>query len=331
MIHSLYIDKELDKPASVTNDAEWSTYVDENVKWDIDINNDSISKHDDCPIEQSNYALTAQLLSVLGLPCPSFLKDPVMSGTINITPTQSSTISQTTVPPPPGIPPIPPPPSNPGVKPLALPTPQKCGSVVENYIRSYDGNTTYDITNNKTLTYTTIRNLCMALARESLVKIDQRSPEEARMERTRKNELMAEIARYRCCKYIGSAYDEDCTNMSITELENYLKNIKKYHDELKVREVLSGACEILGQGYGTIFPNGIPITQTKAVKFDGLSDEILNTLLSPTTTTGISFANILSKYNIRITDELCSLTAIMKALISKCKVVDIEPKPEEKK
>ena len=209
--------------------------------------------------------------------------------------------------------------------------PQKCGSVVETYIRTYNGSTSYDITNNKTLTYSAIRNLCLALARESLNSSEVRSPDEIRMEKARRNELMSEIYRYRACKFIGAAYDEDCTNMSITELENYLKNIKHYHDELKVREVLSGACAIFGQGYSSIFPNGIPITKTKAIKFDGLSEDILNTLLSPTTTTGISFANLLSKYDIKITDELCSLTAILKSIISTCKIVDIPQTDESTK
>ena len=320
MVHSLYIDKELDKPDGVTDTATWDSYLENSTMWDLDITKDSISGQNSCPIEKGDYSLTSQLLSNLGLPLPSFLREPLIAGNPPQIPPSSPQL------PAPVSVPVPVPQNRPQAP---LPAAQKCGSVVENYIRSYNGNTTYDITNNKTLTYTAIRNLCLALAKESLIKVDQRSPDEIRLERTRKNELMAEICRYRCCKYIGTAYDEDCTNMSITELENYLKNIKRYHDELKVREVLSGACEILSQGYGTIFPNGIPITQTKAVKFDGLSDEILNTLLSPTTTTGISFANILNKYNIRITDELCSLTAILKALVSKCKVVDIKPPDED--
>ena len=78
-----------------------------------------------------------------------------------------------------------------------------------------------------------------------------------------------------------------------------------------------------------IFPDGIPISKTKRLKFNGVGKEILSTLFDPHTSVGLAFNNILQKHNIHVSDELLTLVAFAGICVSKVKVEDVEPSAED--
>lgn len=271
--------------------------------------------------KESDKRLITQYLSQCGVPCPACLS--AFIGGLAPTPEPQRQLPPPveTKPEPPKVVEVPPP-----------PPPNKPGIICHDYAKSYEGVSTYDISNNLTLSYSRICSICEKQAREKLSNTGSVMTREAmEYEKARRNELMNEIVRYKRCRWINVEFEEDCASMSIHQLETYLKSIQDYHDELKVREVMSGICTVGGRLYDSIFPDGIPITSKKVLKFDGLGEEIINTLISPSTTTGISFNNILRKHNIHISDELCSLTSIAKIILSKCTIEDrkVEPPAEQ--
>ena len=65
------------------------------------------------------------------------------------------------------------------------------------------------------------------------------------------------------------------------------------------------------------------------MKFNGVGKEILSTLFDPHTSVGLAFSNILQKHNIHVSDELLTLVAFAGICVSKVKIEDVEPEPEE--
>lgn len=290
--------------------------------FNVDIDKNLIISSLDRTCTDEDKRLIVQYLGKCSVPCPSCLS-PFTGG---MRPLQ---LTRPPIQPPKPLQPPPPSQSTSAIVLPPPPPPNKPGTIMADYVKSYEGVSTYDISNNLTLTYTRICAICERQAREKLTNTGSIMTREAQeYEKTRRNELMNEIVRYKRCRWINVEFEEDCATMSIRQLEAYLKSIQDYHEELKIREVMSGICTVGGRLYDSIFPEGIPLTKKKALKFNGLGEEIINALISPSTTTGISFNNILRKHNIQISDEMCSLTSIAKIVLSKCTIVDREQKEE---
>ncbi|GHU18076.1 hypothetical protein FACS189472_05850 [Alphaproteobacteria bacterium] len=77
-------------------------------------------------------------------------------------------------------------------------------------------------------------------------------------------------------------------------------------------------------GYDVLFPDGIPITEGKKLRFGGVGKEIRDKIFDSRNTVGFSFSRILSKYNIKITDEFTVMMAIGETIISQAKIVNVE-------
>ena len=94
-------------------------------------------------------------------------------------------------------------------------------------------------------------------------------------------------------------------------------------------ELFKRGFSVGGVAYDMLFPEGIPVSKTKRLKFNGVGKEILSTLFDPHTSVGLAFSNILQKHNIHVSDELLTLVAFAGICVSKVKVETIEPEVDE--
>lgn len=188
--------------------------------------------------------------------------------------------------------------------------------------------TNYDISNDKSISYEDLRKLTINIARSKLVPEIVKDETVAKLEAEKRKQLIQQITRYRNVRAIAALDDSDLSDKSIAELEVCLEQCVKYHENFKTLELFKRGFNVGGVAYDMIFPDGIPISKTKRLKFNGVGKEILSTLFDPHTSVGLAFSNILQKHNIHVSDELLTLVTFAGICVSKVKVEDVEPKEE---
>lgn len=186
--------------------------------------------------------------------------------------------------------------------------------------------TNYDISNDKAISYEDLRKLTINIARSRLVPDIVKDETVLKLEAEKRKQLIQQITRYRNVRAIAALDDSDLTDKSIAELETTLEQCQKYHENFKTLEMFKRGFAVGGVAYDMIFPDGIPISSTKRLKFNGVGKEILSTMFDPHTSVGLAFSNILQKHNIHVSDELLILVAFAGTCVSKIKVEDIAPK-----
>ena len=188
--------------------------------------------------------------------------------------------------------------------------------------------TNYDISNDKSISYEDLRKLTINIARSKLVPEIVKDETVAKLEQEKRKQLIQQITRYRNIRSIAALDDSDLSEKNIAELEACLEQCIKYHENFKTLELFKRGFNVGGVAYDMIFPDGIPISKTKRLKFNGVGKEILSTLFDPHTSVGVAFSNILQKHNIHVSDELLTLVAFAGICVSKVKIETIEPEPE---
>lgn len=189
--------------------------------------------------------------------------------------------------------------------------------------------TNYDISNDKAISYEDLRKLTINIARSKLTHEITKDETVLKLEQEKRKQLIQQITRYRNVRQIAALDDSDLSDKSITELEACLEQCIKYHENFKTLELFKRGFNVGGVAYDMIFPDGIPISKTKRLKFNGVGKEILSTLFDPHTSVGLAFSNILQKHNVHVSDELLTLVAFAGICVSKVKVEEVEPEKKE--
>ena len=211
---------------------------------------------------------------------------------------------------------------------------QKYGDYIPLMPNKYQFNSTlsitnYDISNEKAISFEDLRKLTINIARSRLVPEIAKDETVIKLEQEKRKQLIQQITRYRNVRAIAALDDSDLTEKSIAELEACLEQCIKHHENFKTLELFKRGFAVGGVAYDMIFPDGIPISKTKRLKFNGVGKEILSTLFDPHTSVGLAFNNILQKHNIHVSDELLTLVAFAGICVSKVKVEDVEPSAED--
>lgn len=189
--------------------------------------------------------------------------------------------------------------------------------------------TNYDISNDKAIGYEDLRKLTINIARSKLTHEITKDETVLKLEQEKRKQLIQQITRYRNVRQIAALDDSDLSDKNIAELEACLEQCIKYHENFKTLELFKRGFNVGGVAYDMIFPDGIPISKTKRLKFNGVGKEILSTLFDPHTSVGLAFSNILQKHNIHVSDELLTLVAFAGICISKVKVEEVEQEKSE--
>jgi hypothetical protein len=166
---------------------------------------------------------------------------------------------------------------------------------------SITSNTTYDISSEHLLTYQELRVLSINIAK-GLLNAPPKDETITLLEGEKRRSLITEIQEYKRIKEF-SALDEDLQKMTLEQLESYRDMCEKMLNKFKVDNILSSSFNLCAMGYGTVFPDGIPIGNSR-LQFGNVGKEIREHFLDNRTPTGFSFARLLSKYDLTISDEL---------------------------
>ena len=189
--------------------------------------------------------------------------------------------------------------------------------------------TNYDISNDKSISYEDLRKLTINIARSRLVPEIAKDEMVLKLEQEKRKQLIQQIMRYRNVRAIAALDDSDLSDKNIAELEQCLEQCIKYQENFKTLELFKRGFSVGGVAYDMLFPEGIPVSKTKRVKFNGVGKEILSTLFDPHTSVGLAFSNILQKHNIHVSDELLTLVAFAGICVSKVKVETVEPEDDD--
>jgi len=187
-------------------------------------------------------------------------------------------------------------------------------------------NVTYDISNEKTMSYEELKNLTMRIARSTINSNTPKDDTVLFLEKEKRRNLINEIKEFKNVDKINPHIEDDLQSMNIEQLENCRDKCEKLHSRFKVDEVLNSSFNLGSIAYDVIFPEGIPVSQTKRIKFGGVGTAIRNKFFDPRKTTGFSFSRVLSKYNINISDEMAIMLAVGETVVSNMKIVDVAPK-----
>lgn len=191
-----------------------------------------------------------------------------------------------------------------------------------------DGITNYDISAEKLLGLSQVRELSINIARSLLVKNIQVDVEVQKLETKRRKELIVQIQKYKNIKKIAALLDDDIIDMSIDQLEICLEQCKKYHETFKLQEVIKSSFNGGKLVLNAFLPNGIKIGK-KRIKLDGIADELIGTLFDSTSVIGKSFDNLAQKYNFHINDDALVLLKIGETIIKGIKIENVEDEPKD--
>jgi hypothetical protein len=118
--------------------------------------------------------------------------------------------------------------------------------------------------------------------------------------------------------------------MSLAQLESYRDVCEKMLNKFKVDEILESGFNLCGMGYNAVFPEGIPVGNSH-LEFGDIGKEVRENFLDSRTPTGFSFARILSKYDLNITDEFMILIKTGEIFLKNIKLTAKEKKDEKSK
>jgi len=198
------------------------------------------------------------------------------------------------------------------------------GSIIPSgYIYS-GSNTNYDTSSEKLITYEDLRKLVLNISRSKLTPDTIKDDTILELEKEKKRQLVAEIKEFKNVTKINPWIDEyDLQNMSLEQLENCRDLCEKLHSRYKIDEVLASGFNLCSMSYDAVFPEGIPISENKRLKFNGVGKAIRDKFFDTRKTVGFSFSRILSKKNIKITDEAAIIIGVCETIISNTQIVDV--------
>ena len=190
-----------------------------------------------------------------------------------------------------------------------------------------EGITNYDISSEKLLGLSQVRELSVNIARSLLAKNIKIDYDIQKLEIKKRKDLIVQIQKYKNIKKIAALLDDDIVDMSIDQLEICLEQCKKYHETFKLQEVIKSTFNGAKVGLSCFLPNGIKIGK-KRIKMEGIGDELVSTLFDSTTVIGKSFDNIAQKYNFHINDDALVLLKIGETIIKGIKIENVEDENE---
>lgn len=182
--------------------------------------------------------------------------------------------------------------------------------------------TSYDATTDRCITYEDLRKIVINLARSKISNEIVKNENVIRMEEEKRKVLINDINGYRAINEIGIINDSDLTKMDIPQLETTLIEVKRLYEHRKTIEVFKKGTGLCSTAYDMIFPNGIPISKTKSVNFNGVGDELLKVLFDERTAPGKACSEILKKKNVHVSDEMMLLVAFTSAVLGKVTITD---------
>lgn len=184
----------------------------------------------------------------------------------------------------------------------------------------------YDIRQNKTLTYQEVCELTLNLARSQLQNIIKKDESVLFAESREKNRLITELNKYLKNSEISTKLNLQPDNLSIAQLQQSLEQAKELYDTIKVTHVVEKGLDLFNLGYTYMFPDGIKIPKkNKAIKLNGVTGTFKQLLFDRTSPLNIAFKNILEKHHISISDEFVVGLSSVEAILKKIEIVDIEP------
>lgn len=217
-------------------------------------------------------------------------------------------------------------------QPTTLPSsPFSTAIVGQRSFSNLSSSTTYDISNDRMLSYEDLQKLTLSIARQQLTPGTQRDETVIALEKEARRNLINEIMEFKNVKKINPFIEDDLQSLSIDQLKTVRDKCENYHSRFKVDEVLKSGFNLCSIGYDVLFPDGIPLTEGKKLKFGGVGKEIRDKIFDSRNTVGFSFSRMLSKYNIKVTDEFTVMMAIGETIISQAKVVNVEPESKDRK
>jgi hypothetical protein len=191
--------------------------------------------------------------------------------------------------------------------------------------------TSYDISSDRLLSYEELRKLTMNIARAKLQTGTVRDEIIVALEKEKKRNLINEIKEFQNVRKIYPYVEHyDLENMTIEQLETCKDVCERYHNRFVVEEVMSSGFNLVSLGYENIFPEGIPISKTKRIRFGGIGKDVREKLFDTRGIVGFSFSRLLNKYNIHITDEMTVLISIGEKIISNAEIVTVGKEKKKK-
>jgi hypothetical protein len=189
----------------------------------------------------------------------------------------------------------------------------------------------YDISGDICINYDDLKALCLNIARYKLAPDNKKDEMVKSLENEKRRKLIVEIDRFRKIKEIAVENDFDIVEFNNEQLEYCLEKCKADFERYKLQDISFKGCKIGEALYDKIFPDGIPISKTKKLRFGGVGKEIIKQMFDTRTPAGVSWTNILKSKNIHISDGMLVVATLAQTLITKIEIYEEKPTENEEK
>jgi hypothetical protein len=187
----------------------------------------------------------------------------------------------------------------------------------------------YDISGDICINYEDLKALCLNIARYKLAPDNKKDEMVKTLENEKRRKLIVEIDRYRKVKEIAVENDFNILDFTNDQLEHCLEKCKTDFERYKLQDLSLKGCKIGEALYDKIFPEGIPISKTKKIRFGGIGKEIIKQVFDGRTPAGVSWANILRSRNIHVSDGMLIGATLLQTLITKIEIYEDKPKDDK--
>ena len=184
----------------------------------------------------------------------------------------------------------------------------------------------YNLLSGKVLSFNDVCMMTLNIARTQLMVVVTKDENILFMEEREKQKLQQELNKYIQNNNIKKMFvNVDINQLNLKQLQYYTNQCKDTFESLKVMDIAQHGLELFDLGYKSVFPNGIKI-KNKRVKLDNTLNAFNEILFDRNSTAGISFKNVINKYNIHVSDELNTALSLLGKM---AKHITIETIPEE--
>ena len=184
----------------------------------------------------------------------------------------------------------------------------------------------YNLLSGKVISFNDVCMLTLNIARTQLMVVVTKDENILFMEEREKQKLQQELNKYIQNNNIKKMFlNVDISNLNLKQLQYYTNQCKDMFESLKVMDIAQHGLELFDLGYKSVFPNGIKV-KNKRIKLDGTLNAFNEILFDRNSTAGISFKNVINKYNIHVSDELNTALSLLGKM---AKHITVETIPEE--
>lgn len=183
----------------------------------------------------------------------------------------------------------------------------------------------YNLLSGKVLSFNDVCMMTLNIARTQLMVVVTKDENIIFMEEREKQKLQQELNKYIQNNNIKKMFvNVDINQLNLKQLQYYTNQCKDTFESLKVMDIAQHGLELFDLGYKSVFPNGIKI-KNKRVKLDNTLNAFNEILFDRNSTAGISFKNVINKYNIHVSDELNTALSLLGKM---AKHITVETIPE---